>query len=281
LLFTGIGPINAQDSISNIQRYTPSVLLSKNQFEIKLFNNLYTQVAYFDQNGKKVNLSNRSTYFTDIIQFLYGASGRINVGMIAFLRSVRVDKVKSSPLSVLKFERSDDARTAFNFLGPFIRLNPFKSNKHLSFQSSFLFPTVSDQEGVIKGKPFLDFDKYYWWTQIFYDKMLPRHFVLFAETDIIFRIDKKEVFTKSFLYTPLKLFIGKFLGTGWGVYSMVEWAPFWGDKTLLEAFYLQLGIGTKYQLTSYLEAELLYTLFPIGKNAGAGQTYNLGLRFLR
>ena len=35
-------------SISNVQAYTPSVLLKKNQFEIQFFNNLYTQTAYRD-----------------------------------------------------------------------------------------------------------------------------------------------------------------------------------------------------------------------------------------
>ena len=37
----------------NLQAYTPSTLLKPGQIEIKLFNNLYTQTAYFDEESKK------------------------------------------------------------------------------------------------------------------------------------------------------------------------------------------------------------------------------------
>ena len=41
------------DSKSNIQTYTPSKLLNKGQWDIKFFNNLYTENKFADANGKK------------------------------------------------------------------------------------------------------------------------------------------------------------------------------------------------------------------------------------
>lgn len=49
------------------------------------------------------------------------------------------------------------------------------------------------------------------------------------------------------------------------------------------AFFVQAGIGTKYQIIpGRLEAELLYTNFVYGSLAqGAGETFNVGFRIIR
>lgn len=277
------GEIMAQDELelTNLVKYTPSLLLSKGQTEIKVFNNLYTQTSFYDTDGEKQDLNERSTYFTSITQVLMGVSPRVNVGYMVFLRSVRLDKPESGPFSVLRFENNLKSRSVVNFAGPTIRFAPFVRNEHISFQSTFLMPMVDDQEGLKNGGPFVDFDKQYWWTQVFYDKILPNNFVLFLEADLIVRIDKAEPLKQSFVYNPLKVFFGRFMGSNWGIYAMAEWAPFWGDKDLLAAYYMQTGAGIKYQVLKNLELEAVYTLFPTGKNSGAGETYNFGLRFLR
>ena len=43
----------------------------------------------------------------------------------------------------------------------------------------------------------------------------------------------------------------------------------------------QIGGGLKYQLTTNFSFELLYTNFVTASSGGAGQTFNLGLRFLK
>jgi len=143
-------------------KYTPSILLEKGQYEIKAFNNLYTQTAYYNQNSEKIDDVRRSTYFTSIIHGLYGISPKVNLGVLAFFRSVRVDKVSSLPFSVLRFENSTDTRTTISQIGPIVRISPFRKNVNLSIQSTILFPLANDMEGVNNNKPFLDFDKYTW-----------------------------------------------------------------------------------------------------------------------
>lgn len=272
----------AQDSDeqSNLMKYTPSLLLSKGQTEIKIFNNLYTQTAFYNASGKREVLNERSTYFTSINQVLVGVSSRINLGYMVFLRAVRVGKTETSPFSILQFENGPNARSTINFAGPTIRFSPLAENKHISFQSSFLTSIADDQEGVDNNRPFLDFDKHFWLTQFYYDKVFMNNFVLFLEADLIVRIDQGEPLKQSFVYNPLKVFFGKFMGSNWGIYLMTEWTPFWGDKELLAAYYTQSGAGIKYQVLKMLELEAVYTMFPAGKNSGSGQTFNFGLRFL-
>jgi len=282
LLFS-YGTIRGQndDDQSNLLKYTPSLLLSKGQTELKVFNNLYTQTAFYDAGGKKTPLDERSTFFTSINQILMGITPRLNVGYMVFFRSVRLDSPDSSPFQVFQSGEDSKSRSDINFAGPTVRFAPFKANKHLSFQSTYLMPTAYDQEGIDNNRPFLDFDKHYWWTQLYYDKVLPNYFVLFLEIDLVMRLDYTDLFKRSFVYNPVKLFFGKFLGSKWGVYTMAEWAPFWGDQEVLAAYYLQTGVGIKHQVHPNLELEAVYTLFPSGKNSGAGETFNFALRFLK
>lgn len=262
-------------------KYSPSILLYKGQYEIKIFNNLYTQKAYFNQNSERIDDAGRSTYFTSIIHGLYGISEKVNLGVCTFFRSVRLDEVSSLPFSVLKFEKSTDTRTAISQIGPVVRFSPFQQNINLSVQSTILFPVAKDLEGISNNKPFLDFDKYTWWTQVFYDKIINNRWVIFAETDILLRLDKQFVLLNSIFSTPVKLFAGTYLTDNTGIYLMSEWAPVWGLKPLLAAYYLQSGMGVKYQILKNLELEILYTRFLAGKNQGAGETYNLGLKFIK
>ncbi|MGB0892510.1 MAG: hypothetical protein ACPGUU_09175, partial [Flavobacteriaceae bacterium] len=61
------------DSKSNIQTYTPSKLLNKGQWDIKFFNNLYTENKFADANGKKQS-KNRANFFTSTIEAFTGVS---------------------------------------------------------------------------------------------------------------------------------------------------------------------------------------------------------------
>ena len=49
----------------------------------------------------------------------------------------------------------------------------------------------------------------------------------------------------------------------------------------LPSYFVQEGLGVKYQLFKGVELESSYTMFVIGKDTGAGQTFNLGVRILR
>ena len=62
-------------------------------------------------------------------------------------------------------------------------------------------------------------------------------------------------------------------------YDYDQRSPFW-DTRHMRGYYTQFGPGMKYQLTSSLELEALYSVFPIGKEAGAGQTLNFGIRLI-
>ncbi len=46
----------------NLQSITPSSIMKKGQVEIKLFNNLYTQQAFYNSSSEKQEIGFRETY---------------------------------------------------------------------------------------------------------------------------------------------------------------------------------------------------------------------------
>ena len=81
-----------QDDIqggSVIQTLTPSKLISKGQFDIKWFNNLYTETRdTFGENGEERDIP-RNNFFTSTLEVYTGVGNnrRWNVGLIVEARS--------------------------------------------------------------------------------------------------------------------------------------------------------------------------------------------------
>ncbi len=286
---------------SNVQTFTPSVLLRKDQVEVKLFNNLYTQTHWYNNtDGERSALNQRQTFYTGIFQFLYGASdqARINVGFDVNLKGVRYDgDPDSSPLLVFGGD-SDTSRMTITSFGPKIKFSPIKKLDHFSIQSAFWIPVGSNLE----GSPWIDRDRYTWWNQFFFDHSFNDHFQVFTEADLLFWFSKDRSRGHQ-LQTPLSLFLSYFPTSKATIYGMVQYSPTYeelasnqeaidvgaiprfthglGAEWMYNNHFAQTGVGAKYQVLQNLEVEALYTNFFAGFGAGAGSTFNIGLRFLR
>jgi hypothetical protein len=91
LTVTGFSQENQEQQKSVIQEYTPSKLLNKGQWDIKWFNNLYTQTESTFSNGKEP----RETFFTSTIDVFTGLSekSRFNIGLLLeFINNVINDR---------------------------------------------------------------------------------------------------------------------------------------------------------------------------------------------
>lgn len=275
--------IAQQDSLNifNLQSFTPSALLKRGQVEVKIFNNLYSQTKGFDEKLKKQDQGFRSSYFASFLQMSYGKSSRLTLGMDVYLRSVRLDDIDSSPFGLFAFEKSQDQRTAISKIGPKIKFLPFKNIKRLSIQSTFLIPIARNLEGVNDNMlPWLDWDTYTWLNQFFWDKTLSRKWQVFTAIETYLRIPR-DSYNETLLFTsPVKGFLSYFPTKKITLYTMAEWGPTWGKSPLISNFYSQIGIGGKFQLHRRFEIEALTSHFPFGKSQGAGNTYNIGMRYL-
>ncbi len=268
----------SEDEEIFLQSYTPSVLFHKGEFELKIFNNLYTQTAYFDDGSNSISTNNRSNFFTGIFSFIYGINSDLNLGLEFWLKSAKNNSVDSSPFEIFDFNNSSNSRTVVSHIGPKIKFLPFTNTflDEVSLQSTLLFPVADNLEGSATS-PFVEFDSYVWLNQFFYDKRLNDDFSLFVEFDTWFRINKE--FNGSNYYDfPLKVFLSYYPSGKLTLYGMHEISTrFFGGGN---AYYFHLGGGIKYQLFDFLELEALATTFYLGKNSGAGNTLNIGFRFI-
>jgi len=299
--------LQAQDSmseseeVSNIFAFTPSKLLKKGQIEMQLFNNLYTQTAYRDENREKVELDTRDTYYSGLFYFLVGVSksSRVNVGFDLNLKSVLIDSAKGSPFKVFQFKNTSYSRTALTSLGPKIKFQPFNQVSNFSIQSAFWFPVAEDLESIeeLSDYPWMDYHMYTWWNQFFYDKTFGTKWQIFTEADLLFRFKAKNSNTPTHMDVPLSVFVSWFPLNKLTAYYMIQYSPrFQLEKTEsyntegeleysvdpfdLISDYAHTGLGLKYQLSKTLNLEASYTYFFTSKNGGAGSTYNLGIRII-
>ncbi|MEM6725691.1 MAG: DUF547 domain-containing protein [Bacteroidota bacterium] len=268
--------INTKGQGNNASRYVVSSTINNGTFEVKIFNNLYTQ-----RTGSPGNLTDRATFFTTDVSVLYGLTSRLNVGLNTRFRRVRNDRLPSSPLSVFSGDLSDGEtnRQGLTAIGPQIRYAPVDKWKNFSIQSTFVFP-IGDQLTGDGERPFIDWDGATWWTQFFNDFSIGNSFSLFTEIDFLWedigssangRINRISTpATVIFSYNPTKKIT---------VYGLSGFSPFWQSD--FDYFY-QNGVGFKYQFTPNFELELLYTDFSnrfLEETGGQAATYNMGIRF--
>jgi len=279
VLNTGSEQVITQKTV-DIQKYTPSVLLNRGQWEFKFFNNLYTQTKGFDDKGKTVNYNARGTYFTSISQILIGITPHLNLGAELWVKSARNDLENSSPLSLFKFGNNNMSRTSLTGIGPKIKIAPFSKLPRLSIQSTFLVPVTKNLEGTSASKLYVSEDSYLSITQFLYDQPLGKKFQLFLQLSPWIYIDRK--FEKNGTYVSVSetVFLSYFPNNKITLYLQGQYWPTFGGAFISSSF-VQPGIGAKYQLVpGLLELETLYTKFIAGKNSGGGETFNLGVRLL-
>ncbi|NQX98948.1 MAG: hypothetical protein HRT73_13880 [Flavobacteriales bacterium] len=263
----------------NVQDYTPSLLISKGQTEFKLFNSLYTQNQFFNAEGTKLDAGGRSNFFTSIMEYNYGVSSKVTLGGEIWFRSVANGVSNSSPTKVLAFTNSSQSRTGINLAGIKVKFNPIKKWEKFSVQSGLMLSVISDPQSENLDRPFLDNNRHLWITKLLYDKKISEKFQVFTQFAAWVSIDKELDDENMGLATPLDVFISYFPSKKITIYLQNQFWPSLGGEGV-SSYFVQEGLGLKYQLAKGIELETSYTLFVVGKDTGAGQTFNLGVRIL-
>ncbi|SHG84696.1 hypothetical protein SAMN05444372_110157 [Flavobacterium micromati] len=273
---SGIAQENQEQEQSNIQTYTPSKLLEKGKWDIKWFNNLYTQNKE-ESNGNTRDIP-RSNFFTTSLEVFTGASTnkKFNAGVILEIRSNTFGGQNAS--SVFSFDNEiGKARTSLSHIAPSVKIAPFSSLPRFSIQSSFFIP-VFDKENNENG--FLAQKSFIWQNRFFYDYTFPgAKFQLFSEFGTrLFLGKKEEGFANNSIELAPGIFLSYFPTSKFTVLGFVQHAQLVDLGNDFSQNYSAIGTGAKYQLTKVLNLEVLYSKFVRGNDSGLGQSFNLGLR---
>lgn len=263
-----------QPQKSNIQQYTPSKLIGKGQWDLKWFNNLYTETRSTFEDGKIP----RATFFTSTLEAYTGVdeNKKWNIGVIVEMRS-NVIKDRNA-FDVFKFDGEDgSARSGITSIAPSVKFVPFSNVGNFSVQSSLFIPLVDNET---ENGVFLDQKGYSWQNRFFYDYTFPSgKWQLFTELNSALHFGKSgESFANNSLTIAPGLFLSYFPSSKFTVLGLIQHSQRLDLGNNFDQDYTAMGGGAKYQLTDALNLELLYTNFLRGSNTGLGQTFNLGLR---
>ena len=273
--FAGFSQEDQTETTSNIQTYTPSKLLSKGQWDIKFFNNLYTQNESTFTSGTEA----RETYFTSTVDVFTGLSdsNRFNVGLLLEFRSNVIGD--RDALDVFKFDgETNTARSGFTSFAPAIKFNPIKSVSNFTIQTAFHIPLVDNES---ENGVFLDQKGFTFQNRFFYDYNFNSKWQLFTELNTEYHFGKKEEsFANNSLSLTPGLFLSYFPSSKFTVLGLVQHSQRIDTGNDFEQDFTAVGGGAKYQLTDVLNIETLYTQFVRGNNTGLGQSFNIGLRAL-
>ncbi|WP_407556633.1 hypothetical protein [Winogradskyella sp. 4-2091] len=282
--FLGFSQEDEEKEKSVIQEYTPSKLLEKGQWDIKWFNNLYTQTESTFSDGKEP----RQTFFTSSIDVFTGVSenSKFNVGLLLEFRSNVI--AGRDALDVFSFDgEKGTARSGFTSFAPAVKFNPFKNVSNFTIQSAFHIPLVDNESEdflPINGNNgvFLDQKGFIFQNRFFYDYTFPSgDWQIFTELNTEYNFGKKEnSFANNSLNLTPGVFLSYFPSDKFTVLALAQHSQRIDTGNDFEQDFTALGGGFKYQLTKVLNIETLYTNFVRGNNTGLGQTFNLGLRAL-
>lgn len=292
---TGQTSNNTPTDTFNLQTFTAGGLLDKNRLDITLFNTLYTE-----------NKSNwlgqdftgfRATFVTYLFQFTYGISKskRINLGLDLYLRNNgrSVDSTAAGIATAFGYSNTDSTRFALTSVAPRIKIQPFRSVRNFSIQSSVIIPIIPNAEGIFiapgdaGNRYWGDWDRITWWNQFFFDKTWGK-FQLFTEVDLWFRF-KKNSNQYTALDIPMSAFFSYFPTSKMTFYVMSQHVPRLTYNInqpdpptdwVIPMNYTASGVGFKYNFSRSFNIELLYTNFWRGQNSGLGQTFNLGIKYI-
>ncbi len=288
--FSGFSQDEDQDAGSVIQTYTPSKLLKKGQWDIKWFNNLYTETKdLFGTNGEEQTIP-RNSFFTSTVDVFTGVSekGNFNVGLLLEFRSNAIGG--RDALDVFSFDgERGTARSGFTSFAPAIKFNPIKSVSNFTIQTAIHIPLVDNE---VEDGVFLDQKGFIFQNRFFYDySFAGGDWQLFSELNTEYNFGKKlerdsngTQIDGSFANNSLRLTPGVFLSyfpsSKFTILGLVQHSQLIDAGNDFSQDFTALGGGLKYQLTDVLNIETLYTSFVRGNDTGLGQTFNIGLRAL-
>jgi len=214
--------------------FTSGLFMNKGKFEVKAFNNLYTE-TYLNS-----GVNYRGNYFTSFFQVTLGTNKNINFGIDLLYKSqISQDLSTSSPFDVFKFQKKSVNQTVngssfttnynhgLSHAGLRVRIKPFKNHKQFTLQQSVYLPTQFIENGVI-----LNFD-------LFYEKIYAKRFLLFADLGVYYNLRQAP-------FPYFKIFTGTFIAKRFAPYVMLN-VPY------------EVGVGTKFFITPKIEIEFLYT----------------------
>jgi hypothetical protein len=218
----------------SVNVFTGGLFMSNGKWELKFYNNLYTQIEpQFD------NSNRRSSFNSTFLQLTIGSNRNINYGLdLIYKSNIINDKASNSAFRVFKLmnesirnismgnEFSTNFQHGLTHIGARARTKPFK-NKAFTFQQAIYAPTGQLNDSWIIN------------SDLFYEKIIQNRYMLFGNIGAWYPLSGD-------IFPYARVFAGTLLAKRFGPFVMLN-LPY------------EVGAGTKLFITRKIELEFMYT----------------------
>ncbi len=268
--------------------YYPTKLFRKGGFELKIFNNYYTQS----------DMGLRSNFFSSFIQLLIGTNNNFNIGFDIKLRSVNQGDVGLFSALGLKnqvYNISNGIPTFSRFgisgIGPRIKYQPSMNNGNINVLHAIYFVPLENAEGNFEYG-YSDYQNVQIFNNVWYEKEFSVKKRLFL--DFGFHIENLKLGVQRnenhFMQVviPVTGIYSYYPSPKSTFYALANYGQKFTfqfdqdkDTEIKLGAYGQIGGGAKYYLTDWMELEALYTYFIDTTPGRTAHTFNIGFRFFK
>ena len=251
---------------TNLQKFTPSQLIKDKNWDIKIFNSLYTQNKRED-NGQIIN-EPRTNFYTSTFELFTGIAEKstMNLGFIFNFKSNTINENRLSPLKFID-NKINSARALTN-VAVSLKWKPNKEVKNFTIQSSFYVPIFEDQPRF-----FLDKRSYVVENKFFYDKTFAAgKYQLFTELDLAFNFGGKaedanqfqnvgERYANNSLGVPISAYFSYFPSNKYTLLAYLQHFELFDLGSNFAQSYTLAGLGAKAQVFKNINIEIGYSKF--------------------
>jgi len=277
--------LRMRDSLDYLLMVNPTssaILVKKGELELYSFNSLISSSQFNDKQGNNSNLAGKQLLFNSLLQVNYGfaRSRRLNVGLDLNYRAYRYDLDKNASVFSL-FESNPENVRSVTYVGPRIRIQPFRKIKNFTYQSYLWIPVAKDTRQNALGSSKTNWGHTFFWYRYFNSKI-----GVFGQANFAFAFPgknspdgaKTEFYmplsaSVSFVATRKDIFFGS-LSYSWindDVSNVTEGA---------DSDFSQYGLGYQRVISKRLFVNINYTGTLFSRNAGNWSGVNLGVRYL-
>lgn len=248
------------------------------EIAFKLYNNLYSQKANYDDDSKRVTDRYRRSFITNILEVtIKPHHKRFDWGFDTYYRASLQHAPADSPFDVAKYQSNAlTAQHGLSHIGPKLILRPTKKNEQLQLKFIGLIPIGGGQTNLSSSIPALDNSGLQLWSQVNYNGKLLEQVYGYAELSFVGRLGRDNA-PKNDLFIPIKGFLSYFPFSKAGIFGWIDYTP---TIASTPGYYFQAGGGIKLFPAEGWEVELSTSQFLAGRNVGAGYSFNLGLGYV-
>ncbi|MBL0743858.1 hypothetical protein [Chryseolinea lacunae] len=277
--------LRMRDSLDNLLVINPSasaILVKRRELELYSYNSFLSSKQFNDKTGSNANLAGKQLLFNSLFQINYGASRnrRFNIGVDVNFRAYRYDIDKNSQVISL-FKDNPGNERSVTYVGPRVRLQPFRRANNFTFQSYVWIPVAQKELQTSLGS-----NKVNWGNTLFFYKYFSPKLGIFTQLNFAFAFPSgnSETGSKTEFYLPASVSLSYVATRKDLLFATLSYS--WTNTDVshvtegADSDFVQYGAGYQHLFSKHFFVNASYTGTLMARNYGMWSGVNVCVRYV-